>query len=195
MKLLPLAVALLSLTLVSAKPVKPRSGATVDWPAWRGADRTGISHETGLMTSWPEGGPKLLWKCSGLGEGYSTPSVAGKLIYGMGNANGQEWVFALDRTKAGQAGLGHAIGISASRWGRLCRPSLDPHGRWRPGLRAGPQRRPRRARRQERQRDLAARPERRIWGRVGGWGYSESVLVDGPWVVCTPGGDRPRCSL
>jgi len=25
---------------------------------------------------------------------------------------------------------------------------------------------------------------------VGGWGYSESVLVDGPWVVCTPGGDQ-----
>ena len=25
-------------------------------------------------------------------------------------------------------------------------------------------------------------------GAIPNWGYSESVLVDGPWVLCTPGG-------
>ncbi|HVC94606.1 MAG TPA: PQQ-binding-like beta-propeller repeat protein [Pirellulales bacterium] len=188
MKSLPLALALLCLTLVSAKPVKPRTGTAADWPAWRGADRTGISHETGLMTFWPEGGPKLLWKCSGLGEGYSTPSVAGKLIYGMGNANGQEWVFALDRTQSGKqvwaTPLGSVRHDGQGYAGPRSTPTVDGGRVYTLGL-AG---------------DLVAVDAKNgnmIWrhdlkgefgGSVGGWGYSESVLVDGPWVVCTPGG-------
>ena len=28
---------------------------------WRGVDRTGIFHETGLMISWYQDGPELLW--------------------------------------------------------------------------------------------------------------------------------------
>ena len=32
------------------------------WPQWRGPRRDGISDEKGLLASWPEGGPKLLWK-------------------------------------------------------------------------------------------------------------------------------------
>jgi hypothetical protein len=31
-----------------------------DWPQWRGPRRDGISDEKGLLSSWPEGGPKLL---------------------------------------------------------------------------------------------------------------------------------------
>ena len=44
-----------------------------DWPGWRGADRTGVSTETGLLKEWPKDGPPLVWKVKGLGEGYSTP--------------------------------------------------------------------------------------------------------------------------
>ena len=32
-----------------------------DWPQWRGPRRDGLSLETGLLTQWPEGGPKKLW--------------------------------------------------------------------------------------------------------------------------------------
>src|SRR5437870_1821082 len=32
-----------------------------DWPQWRGPKRDGVSKETGLLKSWPAGGPKLLW--------------------------------------------------------------------------------------------------------------------------------------
>src|SRR5262245_63676378 len=56
-----------------------------DWPGWMGADRTGVSHETGLLKQWPKEGPKLVWKAEGIGEGYSTPSVAGGKIYLMSN--------------------------------------------------------------------------------------------------------------
>jgi outer membrane protein assembly factor BamB len=40
------------------------------WPQWRGANRDGISKETGLLKQWPESGPPLLWKASGAGFGY-----------------------------------------------------------------------------------------------------------------------------
>ncbi|MDZ7722163.1 MAG: hypothetical protein U5R06_04865 [candidate division KSB1 bacterium] len=40
-----------------------------DWPQFRGPERTGVSSETGLVTSWPEGGPELLWSTEILGGG------------------------------------------------------------------------------------------------------------------------------
>jgi outer membrane protein assembly factor BamB len=57
-----------------------------DWPQLRGPNRDGISRETGLLKSWPAGGPKVLWKIP-LGEGFSHLAVAkGRLftMYGQG---------------------------------------------------------------------------------------------------------------
>ncbi len=61
--------------------------AAPDWPQWRGPRRDGISAETGLLQSWPEGGPKLLWKVSGVGRGYSSPIVAAGGIYITGDTD------------------------------------------------------------------------------------------------------------
>ena len=36
-----------------------------------GPNRDDHSSDTGLLKTWPQGGPKLLWKASGLGRGYS----------------------------------------------------------------------------------------------------------------------------
>src|SRR5437588_13018420 len=33
-----------------------------DWPQWRGPNRDGISHESGLVKEWPADGPKAVWK-------------------------------------------------------------------------------------------------------------------------------------
>lgn len=59
--------------------------AAPDWPQWRGPRRDGISVETGLLQSWPEGGPSLLWKVSGIGRGYSSPIVVGDRVYITGD--------------------------------------------------------------------------------------------------------------
>src|SRR5262245_38865118 len=56
-----------------------------DWPGWRGADRTGVSTETGLLKEWPKEVPPLVWKATGLGDGFSTPSIARGRIYLMGS--------------------------------------------------------------------------------------------------------------
>lgn len=49
------------------------SAAASDWPQWGGPHRNGVSQETGLLKEWPKEGPKLRWRVTDLGSGYSTP--------------------------------------------------------------------------------------------------------------------------
>jgi outer membrane protein assembly factor BamB len=51
-----------------------------DWPQFRGPDRSNISSETGLLRSWPAGGPKVLWKTP-VCEGYAGAAIKGGRIY------------------------------------------------------------------------------------------------------------------
>ena len=70
--------------------------ATADepnWPRWRGPTNDGKSTDTGLLKSWPEGGPKLLWHCDDVGQGFSSPTFANGCIYITGRkpaAGGEE---------------------------------------------------------------------------------------------------------
>ena len=48
-----------------------------DWPMWRGADRTDVSQETGLLKEWPAEGPKQLWVNKDVGAGYSSHAIVG----------------------------------------------------------------------------------------------------------------------
>jgi outer membrane protein assembly factor BamB len=66
------------------------------WPCFHGSDRTNKSSETGLLKEWPGEGPRLKWIATGLGEGYSTVSVADGFIYVAGMHNGQTEVYCLD---------------------------------------------------------------------------------------------------
>jgi hypothetical protein len=54
------------------------------WPGWQGPNRDNISPDTGLLKKWPEDGPPLKWKASGLGGGYSGVAVVDGKIYSMG---------------------------------------------------------------------------------------------------------------
>src|SRR5690349_13268788 len=56
-----------------------------EWPQWRGPHRDGISQETGLLKEWPKEGPKLIWKSTDVGSGYSTPAVMSDRLYLLGN--------------------------------------------------------------------------------------------------------------
>jgi outer membrane protein assembly factor BamB len=76
--------------------------AAADWPQWRGAHRDGRSAETGLLQEWPDGGPPLAWKTSGLGGGYSSVSVAGERIFTMGDLGDGQYVMALSRADGRQ---------------------------------------------------------------------------------------------
>ena len=67
-----------------------------DWPQWRGPRRDGISEETGLLASWPAGGPPLVWKNQGAGEGYSSMAVAGGRLFTQGQRGDDQFVIAFD---------------------------------------------------------------------------------------------------
>jgi outer membrane protein assembly factor BamB len=66
-----------ALTIALATTV---SSAETGWPKWLGPEGTGVSTETGLAESWPEGGPKKLWEFS-VGIGYSSPVALDGKIY------------------------------------------------------------------------------------------------------------------
>jgi outer membrane protein assembly factor BamB len=89
----------------NSDPVRqPHSPATAriiassepDWPQWRGPRRDGICDETGLLKQWPEGGPKLLWSTSGIGQGYSAPIVVGDRLYITGDAQDKLVILSFD---------------------------------------------------------------------------------------------------
>jgi outer membrane protein assembly factor BamB len=161
-----------------------------DWPGFRGPNRDGICQEKGLLAEWPKGGPKLLWTARGLGVGNSTPSVVGNVLYVMGEKNDKEWVMALDVSKQGKVVWESAIGPVRNDGngfpGPRSTPTIDGNRLYTMGL-AG---------------DIVCmntKTGKILWhrdlvkdygGTVPSWGYAESVLVDGPWVVCTPGGAK-----
>ncbi|MEW6360103.1 MAG: PQQ-binding-like beta-propeller repeat protein [Planctomycetota bacterium] len=67
-----------------------------EWPQWMGPERDGKSPDTGLLKEWPEGGPKLLWKAAGIGKGYSSVAVAGKVVYITGDIGDDLVITAFD---------------------------------------------------------------------------------------------------
>src|SRR5262245_39037670 len=76
-------------TRVSKNTAGQASSAT-QWPQWRGAERTGMSPDTGLLHDWSKGKPKLLWTAEGIGVGFASVSLADGRIYTTGNqADGQ----------------------------------------------------------------------------------------------------------
>ena len=172
------------------------SALAADWPQWRGPERTDISRETGLLKTWPKGGPPLLWKYTNAGIGFSGPAVVGDVLYTMGARDDSEYVFALD-VKMGKelwhTKLGPMFTFKDNRWGdgprdthRGRRIAVRPR---RPGG-AGVSCRSRTARRSRKNllRDFGGAVME--YSPPMNWGYCESPLVDGDKLVCCPGGTK-----
>ncbi|MCH8859190.1 MAG: PQQ-like beta-propeller repeat protein [Proteobacteria bacterium] len=88
-------VAFAAIAITWVALVSPAALYAEDWPQYRGPSQDGISSETGLLASWPEGGPEEVWRVS-LGAGYSAVSIADGKLYTMYNGDGAEWVVCLD---------------------------------------------------------------------------------------------------
>jgi outer membrane protein assembly factor BamB len=66
-----------------------------DWPNWRGPNYNGISSETGWASTWPQEGPKVLWKRS-IGTGFTSIAVSNGRAYVMGNIDDNDILYCLD---------------------------------------------------------------------------------------------------
>lgn len=183
----------LILACTGAEPAKLGSPGIFDWPQWRGPKRNDVNKETGLMQEWPKGGPKEVWQVKGMGEGFSTPSVAAGRVYLMGNAEGKERVLALNESD-GELVWSTPIGAATEAGGfkgPRSTPTVDGDRVYVLGVRG-------------QLACLAAADGKQIWseniakdfdGHVGGWGYCESVLIDGDKLICTPGGKNALVAL
>ncbi|MCO6457864.1 MAG: PQQ-binding-like beta-propeller repeat protein [Pirellulaceae bacterium] len=165
----------------SAGPVSAAAAAG-EWPRWRGPLNDGKSAETGLLDRW-DAEPPVAWRMRGLGSGYSSLVVSGGKIFTMGERRDGQFLIALDQrdgtelwaTRVGDRGkdgpngtptvdgqLVYAIGIDGDL---LCAEVESGREVWRKSF----------------ANDFGGR-------MMSGWGYSESPLVDGDRLICTPGG-------
>ena len=157
-----------------------------DWPQWRGPGRDGKSAETGLIKDWEKTPPKHLWTIEGMGEGFASVSVSKGFLYTTGNVGEGQAVIKVklaDHTvvwtkvvtdKKPKHGYG----------GSRCTPSVDGDNLYVVTS-------------DGRITCLKSADGEVLWSKKfsewGGmmhsvWGFSESPLVDGDLVLCTPGG-------
>jgi len=171
--------------LLTAFTVVAARASSGDWPQWRGPDRTDVSKETGLLKSWPEGGPKRVWLFEGAGLGYSGPAIVGGKLFTMGVREDAEQLIAVDANTGKELWFAKIGEILKNGWGDgprgtptvagtrvftisgrgdvVCANVADGKILWQ-------------------------RAMKDFGGKTPNWGYTESVLVDGNKVVCTPGG-------
>lgn len=180
---------LLGISISAASAVS----ASDSWPTFRGKDRTGVSDDTGLLEKWPSAGPELVWTAEGAGRGYSSLAIADGKLYTLGDGlstadDDAEYLTCFDqktgsqlwRAKTGPAWEkgqpswqssrstptvdGDHVYVLTAQGALICFTTTGQEV-WR--------------------RDLKADFEGQ---KADSWGYSESILIDGDRLVCTPGG-------
>ena len=156
------------------------------WPTFHGVKQDSICLEKGLLKSWPEGGPSLLWKYESCGKGYASVTIADGMIFTAGDVSGKNTVIALDLKgkeiwkqatgKAWKADYPGTRGTPTYNEGMIYHLSGA-------GMLAA----------------LNSKTGKIVWsvdlvkeygGVAGGWGLSESILIDGNNLLCMPGGSR-----
>jgi outer membrane protein assembly factor BamB len=155
-----------------------------DWPQFRGPERNGVSKETNLLKTWPAAGPALIWSYEGIGEGYSSPSIANGFIFVTGVVDSQEtlYAFILDgklkwKTQYGPAWTGtfpsarttptvdgKNIYVCSGMGNVVCLDAASGKIKW------------------------AVQAVEKFNAEYPKWGMAESPLIIDDKVICTPGG-------
>jgi outer membrane protein assembly factor BamB len=159
-----------------------------NWAQFHGPWRDSVCREKGLLKQWPQDGLKLLWILEGLGQGYSSVTIANGRLFTMGdrpseNGSESQFVLAYDlqnqkllwavpigpkftdgprSTPTIDGGLVYALGTEGDL---VCLEAETGKVRW----------------------------KRNLPNDFGGmmmsvWKFCESPLIDGDKVICTPGG-------
>jgi outer membrane protein assembly factor BamB len=151
---------------------------------WRGENRDGYYKETGLLKSWPEAGPKLLWHFDQLGDGHSSAVVSAGKVYTSGMKDTTGIVYAFDmsgnllwKTDYGREWKENWPGVRTtpvidegklyveSGYGNIvCMDATSGKILWNADM-------------------------MKEYGALNiVWGFTENLLIDGNKLFCTPGG-------
>ncbi len=168
-------------------PVVAATAKEYSWPQWRGPNRDDVTLETGLLKEWPAEGPKRLWLNQDAGLGYAGFAIAKGKLFTMGAWDQEEFLICLDANTGKEQWKTPLGGRLANKWGDgprgtpavdgdmvyalggdgtlVCVSFADGKQHWKITM-------------------------KELGGKTPTWGYTESVLVDGDKVLCTPGGSK-----
>ncbi|NOY95269.1 MAG: PQQ-binding-like beta-propeller repeat protein [Chlorobi bacterium] len=152
---------------------------------WRGPNANGVYNDTGLLKSWPEDGPEILWHFDGVGEGFSSPAFANNAIYlsGMEDSTGyiyslsqdgeliwkkeygKEWSVSFPGSRSTPVIVGDLLYIYSGLGVVYCMDAGNGDLKWKKDL------------------------MKELGGRNIQWGVTETFLIDGDKLFCTPGGE------
>jgi len=160
-----------------------------EWTMFHGPEGNNRSAETGLLPSWSEGGPKLLWKIDGIGEGvsgYSSVTIQNGRLFTSGNRERRSIVYCFDLEGNKLWEFDNGPAWTGSYPGTRSTPTVDgefvydfsPHGELV---------------------CLKVENGEKVWSRniltdFEGenitWGLSESIRIDGDRLYVAPGGAK-----
>lgn len=155
-----------------------------DHTKWRGPHGNGNYDETGLMKSWPENGPEVLWTFESLGAGFSSPAVVNNKIYLSGMEDATGFVYALSndgkllwKTAYGPEFIesypgarstpviaGDLLYQFSGRGLLVCMDAINGSVKW--------------------TKDVV----KEYGGRIITWGFNETPVIEGDMLYLTPGG-------
>jgi len=151
---------------------------------WRGPNRSGVYNETGLLKHWPAEGPELLWAIDSIGRGYGSPvfttdqlfingetdstsylyayNLQGKLLWKT--ACGQEWVKNFPGSRSTPTVVGDLVYVCSGKGDIACFDKRSGTRKWMLNMITD------------------------LQGKINMFGYSQSLLVNGDLLYCSPGG-------
>jgi outer membrane protein assembly factor BamB len=152
---------------------------------WRGPNRDGVYPNESLRNAWPDDGPEEIWTVDGLGDGYSSAAVTEDRVYLTGMTKGEGFLYAFDLegkpvwkssygpewngsrpgARTTPTVVGNRIYLMSAKGKAVCL-STDGEKIWSVDL------------------------VKQFGARNLQWGMTESLLVDGDRVFCTPGGRK-----
>jgi outer membrane protein assembly factor BamB len=154
---------------------------------WRGPNRDGIYPETNLLKEWPSAGPELLWSYEGLGTGQGSVAVSNEKVFVTGIPDtltaegflfafdtkgkllwkknyGKDWVGIFPGARSTPTVVGDLVYFENGNGKVHCLNAQNGDKVWEMDF----------------FRDMQADSVQ--------FGYSESLLIDGDVLYCTPGG-------
>ena len=161
--------------------------SAANWPQWRGPNRDGKSTETGLLKKWPETGPTLLWSSEVIGNGFSSPSISGGMLYITGiDDEKMEFLTAMDLQGNVKWKITYGLSWTNSFSEARTTPTIDGKfvyvisGQGKVVC----------VDRQTGQEKWSVEALKNFGGKTGRWGVAESPLIVDDKVIFTPGGDQ-----
>jgi len=154
---------------------------------WRGPARDGIYPENGLLREWPAEGPKLLWSFEGLGIGQSSVAVSNNRVFVTGipdtlksegflfafdtegkqlwkKSYGDDWTTLFPGARSTPTVVDDLIYIESGNGSVHCLKASNGEKVWSVDF------------------------FKDLQGDSVQFGFSESLLIDGDRLICTPGG-------